>query len=265
MSKKMPRFLMEEKTLCPRCGEKRGVRGGVRGGKQRYICRACGRYFQGETPTPPERACPYCRGHCLKRGVRLAKAPGWRLTPLDRWLGFEPPAPRRAQEYICTQCGKMNTDLWPPLHPTGKAWGPCRFCTDILLDARAEHTLLVYCLKHKVQPCEAMRTIFREASYAKFAVPSRVFGKPPTLPPDTPMPPLSNGQIKSAERRRGKRFGYREIVIVRRFNLKLDAVSYRGLKRTMEANDMTRQEAARWLIIGREGGFVGCLVGRGEE
>lgn len=259
MSMKTGTILMTERPVCPRCGQKRGYGDGVRNNRQCYKCHACWFRWRGEIPPRPDRTCPYCHGHCQKAGTKtLTGQRSGRLTPLQQWLGdTQRRPPERVQYYRCTLCGRNNTELWPETRRPGKTWGPCRYQTVLLLNSAAEEALAAYCRKHKLQWGEALRTIFREASYVKVVYCGRLHSKPPELPPDTPMPPLSDGRIKEAQKRRGKLFGHREVIIVRRITVNLDPVSYRGLLRTMQAKNMTRQEAARCLILATPSKCVG--------
>lgn len=252
--KKPATFYLEEKALCPHCGEKGGVRRGMKGDKQRYTCRLCGRRWYDAPPPPPDRVCPYCKGRTPH------------LTPLQQWLGYEREAqPSQAQTYVCRQCGRYNTELWPDEHPKPnrpkEPFGLCRFRTDFLLNSEAEEALVAYCRPRKLTLSEGMREIFRSAAATYMGMGTRVYTIRPRIPPDMPMPRLPNGNVAVNARRCGKLFGHREVIIVRKICLSLDALAYLGLTRTMAAKKMTRQEAVRYLIIGTERKVVG-MTGR---
>ena len=91
------RRALEARAAGPRrCGHCDGAglwKFGVRGGRQYYRCKDCGRasFGDGLPPAPPDYPCPYCRGRCV-RHKRYA---------------------RNKIIFRCTVCGKYNTNLWP--------------------------------------------------------------------------------------------------------------------------------------------------------
>ena len=124
-------FKMTERATCPRCGEKRGVRAGQSRGCQNYKCRGCKRFWRGAAPPPPpDRTCPYCGGHCHKRGSLFlsGRKPGI-PSLMDQWCGMRQLRPaERVQCYICAVCGRHNTELWPSEKGAGNAVGIVPLC-----------------------------------------------------------------------------------------------------------------------------------------
>lgn len=95
---------------------------------------------------------------------------------------------------------------------------------------------------------QALRALFRNASYSKIgAVRGEVIGKPPALDKIPRLPRVA--QLVKANRL-PRVPGRRMLGPLLMYSVRLDKLAYYGLLRTMYHEDMTRQEAARFLNSG---------------
>lgn len=264
-----------ERLVCPFCGEKRGNRQGIHNGKQGYLCRACKRCWRGPLAPLPDRTCPYCKGFCVKKGTRPeGKGDRRKKTPLQQWLdrgASATPLPPPVQIYKCTVCGKVNTELWPDTpkvrrtaHRYDRSRYPYR--VKLYLDAAAENGLVEYQYRRKISAAQAVREIFAKAIRPNFLAAAfpRPAGEPPRIPPGAVLHPLPDGRPREAERRRGKLWGHREVIVVRTLSVDLDAPAYLGLLRAT-GDSRTRQEAARSLLSARRPTCVGATASPGAD
>lgn len=249
MPLKHTEFTEPESPQCPQCGGRDLMRGSVANGKKRFKCRGCGRWSYGE-PLPEkalEYPCPYCGGRCLKSGR----------------------AKNGRQRYVCTGCGKKNADLWPQAPPS--PGGPFPHVMTFYLGPPAAHGLDRYCQAAGMSPAQAIREIFRRAArgpVSLVATSRPVYDHDGRLlewvttrgaPRDLPPTPIRFAQWRLMDvrsratrlRMAGRGFAGRHevtVYVVWKVGVALDDLAKDGLCRTMAAQNLTHQEAARYLL-----------------
>lgn len=227
--------------FCPHCGGRDVKKGGREDGKQKYLCRGCGRssYGRPKVKRGGDHPCPNrgCGGNCRKHGR-------------DK---------KGRQLYHCPKCGRFNTRLWPtePRAPGG----PFPYLRTFYLSLLAERALNDYIQKHGLSPARAVRAIFRAwadepTGGLPLVVGRDAWGDRETLPhrpvvEERERIPRRLPDLRRAANVKRMASGNRlhmTVLVTWRLSVALDAAAYQGLLRYMRRTGLNHQDAARAMI-----------------